>query len=39
MNYRSNYTSFIGNESSPFFGHAVSAQPPRQLQFAARFAF
>lgn len=34
-----NYTSFVGNESSPFFGQAVSAQPPRRFQFSARFAF
>jgi hypothetical protein len=34
-----NYTSYIGNRSSPFFGHAVSAQPPRRLQLSARFAF
>ena len=34
-----NYTSYVGNLSSPFFGHAVSAQPPRRLQFSARFAF
>jgi hypothetical protein len=34
-----NYTSYVGNLSSPFFGRAVSAQPPRRLQFSARFAF
>ena len=34
-----NYTSYIGNLSSPFFGRAVSAQPPRRLQLSARFAF
>jgi hypothetical protein len=34
-----NYTSYIGNLSSPFFGKAVSAQPPRRLQLSARFAF
>jgi len=34
-----NYTSYIGNLSSPFFGRAVSAQAPRRLQLSARFAF
>jgi hypothetical protein len=34
-----NYTSYVGNLSSPFFGQAVSAQPPRRLQFSTRFAF
>ncbi len=34
-----NYTSYVGNLSSPFFGRAVSAQPPRRLQLSARFAF
>jgi hypothetical protein len=34
-----NYTSYVGNLSSPFYGHAVSAQPPRRLQFSTRFAF
>ena len=34
-----NYAQFIGNESSPFFGHAVSALPPRRLQFTLRFRF
>jgi hypothetical protein len=34
-----NYTGYVGNLSSPFFGRAVSAQPPRRLQFSARFAF
>ncbi|HEY2385143.1 MAG TPA: hypothetical protein VGK48_28540 [Terriglobia bacterium] len=36
---RVNYTSYVGNLSSPFFGRAVSAQPPRRLQFSARLAF
>ena len=36
---RVNYTSYVGNLSSPFFGRAVSAQPPRRLQLSARFAF
>jgi hypothetical protein len=34
-----NYTNYIGNLSSPFFGRAVSAQPPRRLQLSTRFAF
>src|SRR5215471_14403797 len=34
-----NYTSYVGNLSSPFFGRAVGAQPPRRLQFSTRFAF
>ena len=34
-----NYTSYIGNLSSPFFGRAVSALPPRRLQLSTRFRF
>ena len=34
-----NYTSYVGNISSPLFGHAVSAQPPRRLQISTRFNF
>jgi outer membrane receptor protein involved in Fe transport len=36
---RVNYTSFVGNLSSPFFGQAVAAQPPRRLQFSFRVKF
>ncbi len=36
---RVNYTVWIGNLSSPFFGRPVVAQPPRRLQFAMRFKF
>lgn len=36
---RVNYVSFVGNLSSPFFGHAVAAQPPRRLQLSFRFRF
>ncbi len=36
---RVNYTSYVGNLSSPFFGEAVSAKPPRRLQLSLRFAF
>jgi hypothetical protein len=34
-----NYTSFVGNLSSPFFGRAVAAQPPRRLQLSFRLKF
>jgi hypothetical protein len=36
---RVNYTAFVGNLSSPFFGKAVAAQPPRRLQLGLRFRF
>jgi Carboxypeptidase regulatory-like domain/TonB dependent receptor len=34
-----NYSSFVGNLSSPFFGRAISAQPPRRLQLSFRLKF
>jgi hypothetical protein len=34
-----NYTSFVGNLSSPFFGQAVAAQAPRRLQLSFRLKF
>jgi hypothetical protein len=34
-----NYTSYVGNLSSPFFGRAVAAQPPRRLQLSLRLKF
>ena len=34
-----NYSQFIGNERSPFFGSAVSSLPARRLQFTLRFKF
>jgi hypothetical protein len=34
-----NYSSFVGNLSSPFFGQAVSARPPRRLQAVFRLRF
>jgi hypothetical protein len=34
-----NYSSFIGNLSSPFFGGAITAQPPRRVQFSFRLKF
>jgi hypothetical protein len=36
---RVNYAGFSGNLSSPFFGRAVAAQPPRRLQLSVRFKF
>jgi hypothetical protein len=36
---RINYTSFVGNLSSPFFGRPVSAQPARRFQFSIGIAF
>jgi len=36
---RVNYLSYTGNLSSPFFGRAVEAKPPRRLQLSARFSF
>jgi hypothetical protein len=36
---RVNYSNYVGNISSPFFGRAVSAQPPRRLQLSFRFKF
>jgi hypothetical protein len=36
---RVNYTGYVGNLSSPFFGKPVSANPSRRLQFSLRFRF
>ena len=36
---RVNYVTYTGNLSSPFFGHAVAAKPPRRLQLSVRFTF
>jgi hypothetical protein len=36
---RVNYSGYIGNQSSPFFGRAVASQPARRHQFSMRFAF
>ena len=36
---RVNFASFVGTETSPFFGQALAAQPPRRLQVLARFKF
>ena len=34
-----NYSSFIGNLSSPFFGQAIASQPARRLQLSFRLKF
>ena len=34
-----NYSYFVGNLSSPFFGQAIAAQPPRRLQLSFRLKF
>jgi hypothetical protein len=34
-----NDAGFVGNLSSPFFGHVVAARPPRRVQFSMRFRF
>lgn len=34
-----NFQNFVGAISSPFFGRAVAALPPRRLQLGARFQF
>lgn len=34
-----NYLNYVGNLSSPFFGNAVAAVPPRRSQLSTRFAF
>lgn len=31
-----NYSYFVGNQSSPFFGRPISAQAPRRVQFSLR---
>jgi hypothetical protein len=36
---RVNFTRYVGVESSPFFGRAIAAQPPRRVQLSARFRF
>ena len=34
-----NDAGYVGNLSSPFFGHAVAARPPRRVQLSMRFRF
>jgi outer membrane receptor protein involved in Fe transport len=36
---RVNYSGYIGTLSSPFFGRAIAAQPPRRIQLSAGFHF
>ncbi len=36
---RVNFVGFVGNLSSPFFGQAVAARPPRRLQLSLRLTF
>ncbi len=36
---RVNFVAFVGNLSSPFFGQAVAARPPRRLQLSLRLTF
>jgi len=36
---RVNYSGYVGNLSSPFFGRAVSARPARRVQASLRFEF
>jgi hypothetical protein len=36
---RVNYSGFIGTQSSPFFGRAIAAKPPRRIQLSAGFHF
>jgi hypothetical protein len=36
---RVNYTSYVGTLTSPFFGRAVAAEPPRRLQLSLRMRF
>jgi hypothetical protein len=34
-----NFTSYVGTVTSPLFGQATSAQPPRRVQFSLRTKF
>jgi outer membrane receptor protein involved in Fe transport len=36
---RVNYQNFVGALTSPFYGSAVGAQPPRRLQIGCRYQF
>jgi outer membrane receptor protein involved in Fe transport len=36
---RVNYSSYVGTLTSPFFGQAIAAQPPRRVQLLLRFKF
>jgi hypothetical protein len=39
LSNRVNATGYIGTLTSPFFGQAIAAQPPRRFQFSARVKF
>ena len=34
-----NYVSYVGTLTSPFFGQAVAANPARRMQISLRFKF
>jgi ascorbate-specific PTS system EIIC-type component UlaA len=34
-----NNARYIGTLTSPFFGQAIAAQPPRRMQVSVRFKF
>jgi len=36
---RVNYTGFVGDQSSPFFGLPVAARPARRVQFNFNISF
>jgi len=36
---RVNYSGYIGNLTSPFFGRAIASRPARRLQLSMRFVF
>jgi hypothetical protein len=36
---RVNYSGYVGTLTSPFFGRAISAQPPRRIQLSAGLQF
>jgi outer membrane receptor protein involved in Fe transport len=36
---RVNYSAYVGTLTSPFFGRAIAAQPPRRIQLSAGFHF
>jgi hypothetical protein len=36
---RVNYTGYVGNQSSPFFGLPVAARPARRVQLNVNFSF
>ena len=39
LSNRVNLSQYVGNQKSPFFGHAVSALPSRRLQFSLQLKF